>query len=540
MAADEGPTEGSGAGAAAGAGEPGDHQRWEDTADPEEQARGGAAPGRPLGPPVAGGPGAGGGAGTWPSPHGLPPLAGICSPQEAMRPGLAVEECVRRLKRYHYAFRRLHEICTARIPAEPVYELKMAFSLHAHLCAEHVAALRRRVSEMREPPLGLEAVPDAALEVFFDEIRAAPSTAELVAGLYEQAVPALQAALRQHLEATNPLADHPSVRLCRFALLELGDIAAFGARAVAALVTPEARAGMAEWLGLLEASLARAGGVAGPAAAAAAQPGPDRWHSARPYRFDPVPRRDERFPDPYNMGVNAEAFLYDETYPPSAKTLMMYYKRLREIDVPEVMAAIIAQTPGKEWPYYRDMARQLWDEARHALMGEVGFGSIGVDWRKVMINFTWSLGLNTQLGALDRHGVLYFIEQGLMPKTGKRYEWEVAEASGDPLSKLFQDYDWADEVLHARIGRDWYASEFPTYREAVEHGDRCWSQVLMDWGRWREQGLTQHRNWWPEVYREACARRGVAPEPRLLAYHETYENKRADLKEVGGDVGGSG
>ena len=100
---------------------------------------------------------------------------------EAAKPGLSVEECVRRLKRYHYAFKRLHQIFTARITAEPIYELKMGFSLHAHLCAEHAAALRKRVGEMREPPLGLEAVPHASLEIFFDEVLGAPTTEELIA-----------------------------------------------------------------------------------------------------------------------------------------------------------------------------------------------------------------------------------------------------------------------------------------------------------------------------------------------------------------------
>src|SRR5437899_8779922 len=127
----------------------------------------------------------------------LPSLAGVCSMADAMKPGLSVEECVRRLKRYHYAFKRLHQVFTARITAEPIYELKMGFSLHAHLCAEHVAALRKRVGEMREPPLGLEAVPDANLEIFFDEILSAPSTEELVLGLYEKAIPALKAALEK-------------------------------------------------------------------------------------------------------------------------------------------------------------------------------------------------------------------------------------------------------------------------------------------------------------------------------------------------------
>src|SRR5947199_10589685 len=112
----------------------------------------------------------------------LPALAGICPIHEAMKRGLSVEECVRRLKRYHYAFKRLHQIFTARITAEPIYELKMGFSLHAHLCAEHVSALRRRVGEMREPPLGLELVPATCLEILFDEIRAAPTTEALVLG----------------------------------------------------------------------------------------------------------------------------------------------------------------------------------------------------------------------------------------------------------------------------------------------------------------------------------------------------------------------
>src|SRR5438128_1524790 len=133
----------------------------------------------------------------------LPSLAGLCSMAEATRPGLSVEQCVTRLKRYHYAFKRLHQIFTARITAEPIYELKMAFSLHAHLCAEHVTALRKRVGEMREPPLGLEAVPDANLEVFFDEILGAPSTEELLLGLYAKALAVLSDALEKHLEDTN-------------------------------------------------------------------------------------------------------------------------------------------------------------------------------------------------------------------------------------------------------------------------------------------------------------------------------------------------
>ena len=98
--------------------------------------------------------------------HGWPALVGLATFAEAQQTGLAVTECVRRLKRYHYAFKRLHKIFLARLTAEPIYELKMAFSLHAHYSAEHAAGLRQRVGEMREPPLGLDLVPDPALEFF--------------------------------------------------------------------------------------------------------------------------------------------------------------------------------------------------------------------------------------------------------------------------------------------------------------------------------------------------------------------------------------
>ncbi len=176
------------------------------------------------------------------------------------------------------------------------------------------------------------------------------------------------------------------------------------------------------------------------------------------------------------------------------------------------------------------MSRQLWDEARHAMMGEVGFASLGIDWTKIPINFTWSLNLNTQLNAIERHAVLYYIEQGLMPRTGKRYEFEVGTQSGQPLSGLFQDFDWADEVLHARIGRDWYVKDFANLKESLEYGDRCWTKVVSHWRRYLEEGLTQHRNWWPDIYRSACEHWGVSPDPVALAFDTTYETQRADLK----------
>jgi hypothetical protein len=414
---------------------------------------------------------------------------------------------------------------------------------------------------MREPPLGLEEIPHPALQMLCDEVLCAPTTPTLLIGAYEVLIPELIASFESYLATTNPLADAPSVRVARFALLELRDMAEFGRKtneisrnALASgfrgsepdasafrLMGAECDSRITEWRTLLSNCLLAAGGLSGRQAEPQDGRGRPSYElkpifSAKPFEFDPVPKRDARFQDSYNGGVNPEAFLYHERFSPRDKVLMLFYKRLREIDVPEMMASIIHQTPDKPWKYYRDMSRQLWDEARHAMLGEVGFVSQGIDWSSIPINFTWSLNLNTQLGPRDRHAVLYFIEQGLMPRTGKRYEWEVATESGIPLARLIQDFDWADEVLHSQIGREWYVTEFADLNTALGYGDRCWSTVMSHWQSYRDRGLTEHRNWWPELHRAACANWGTTPDPAALAFDQTYADVRADLKSITGSA----
>ena len=79
------------------------------------------------------------------------------------------------------------------------------------------------------------------------------------------------------------------------------------------------RAAMQPWLDRCSIDcLAAAGGLDG-ADAPSRRDRRRALHSAKPYVYDPVPRRDERFPDLCNQGVNAEAFLYDPSLPPRSR-----------------------------------------------------------------------------------------------------------------------------------------------------------------------------------------------------------------------------
>lgn len=463
---------------------------------------------------------------------GIPELVGLHTMKEAIAKGLSVAESVERLKRYHWAAKRLSLIFTSRIASTAIYELKMAFSLHAHYLAEHTEAFFNRVREMREPPYGMDTTPHEALDLLLDEVQNAPTIEAFVLGIYDRIIPAFVSGLERHIADNNKLFDHPTYRVCRFALLEVREIETYGKKVVEALIDPATRETYHEWLALLDNCLATLGGLDG--SLPKKETALPKIYSAAPFQYDGVPTRDERFVDLYNRGVNAEAFLLDRDKEPLPKTIMLYFKRMREIDVPEMMSSIIFETGNKPWNYYKDMIRQVWDEARHAMMGEVGFTSINVDWTTIPLNHTWSYLLNTKMSSIDRHAILYFIEQGLMPaKTGKQYEWEVAVATANKLTALIQDYDWADEVLHARIGRDWLVPELGGQKAAMDYGSNAWSEALVDtYDEHQEQGLTSHENWWPRVYSQACRHWGITPNPEVLAYNTTYRNSRADQKEL--------
>ena len=85
-----------------------------------------------------------------------------------------------------------------------------------------------------------------------------------------------------------------------------------------------------------------------------------------------------------------------------------------------------------------------------------------------------------------------------MPKTGKRYEWEVGVASQDPFTATVQDYDWADEVLHAKIGRELYVSVLGNSRlEVFPIRELVFREVPPD-----EPKIATYRAKWDEEYRK--------------------------------------
>ena len=458
---------------------------------------------------------------------GVPELAGLCDYQAAARVGLSVEENVRRLLRLHWTEKRLMEIALAHLPCTPEWEVKCALALHQWQDAEHADAIRRRVTEMRNPAPRLDVPPDAALEAFLDELLRPRDTVELLAGVYRVARPALVRAYRRHLELSNPLVDHPTRRMIRINLVEQEEALAWGQAAVDALLVDDAaRERAAAWEAHLRRYLQAAGSIAGDGIEGDLSPlsarglggeGPGEEpagplpppRAAGTFVPDTTPRRDGRFAGRHNFNFPPHVVYNAPGVPADERNLALLCKRTLEMDVPEMMASFMTERRGQPWEFYLDYARQLWDEARHAMMGSVALEARGVDWTRIPLNVGFSLRLNRHADPLERQILLYAIEQSLMPgDTGKRFEYQTAREAGDELSTHFHDYDWADEVLHTQIGRRWLKREGLGVADALERArqvhERTWAALE------QYRALEPQADWWAGFVRRVLGKESAA------------------------------
>jgi hypothetical protein len=451
----------------------------------------------------------------------IPPLAGLATYAEAARIGWSVNENVRRLLRLHWTERRLMSIMIAHLTAEPVWEVKCALALHQWQCAERVDALRGRIAEMRSPVPPLDVVPDdaAALDAWLEELLRSSGTAELLVGVYGVALPAIALAYGEHLDGSNPLVDQPTRRVVRAALAEVEEAVSWGAAALTSLGVRQHSEG---WRVHLEAYLEAAGGVASGGAASANGRRLPPPRAAEPFVPDFHPRRDDRFEGQYNFEFPPHVVYAMPNAAPDERNLALLCKRTLEMDVPEMMASFITERANQPWAFYRDYSRQLWDEARHAMMGSVALEARGIDWKRdVPLNVSFALRLNLHATPSERQIMLFAIEQSLMPgDTGKRFEYETAVAAGDELSAHFHDYDWADEVLHAQIGRRALQREGITADDARDRAHEIHEKT------WR--ALEQYKDrepqvdWWPDFARRVLGHESVlrmhdAPELNIFS-----------------------
>jgi hypothetical protein len=380
--------------------------------------------------------------------------AGIAEP---FRLGaFGVEQAASFLRRIEFIHRKLVYLEAFHLVTRSLWELKAALGRHLYEDAEAAASLRERILDLRQNPTVLEREPDQGISLLMDELLHARTDEELLVGLYEVVKPALLAAEREYLRTTHQIVDEPTMRLLRPVIADLDGQVAWGQRAVRILVDERGRRDdTAEFADRLREFLAAAGGVSGQGSDAASSAG-RRWRSTSAVALPLKAIRDERMPAETSLfRVGAPEDQGEPGDDVRRRLVHMMRTRQEEMVVAEVVAAVIWEKRDQPWEFTLDLARHEWDEMRHALMGQAALEAEGIDWMRYP-QFTGDYDLNVTNVPSAMYAWLLGIEQNAMRRTGKRGEFEFCrDDAAHPLMTQFQDFDWADEVKHVHIGREW-------------------------------------------------------------------------------------
>jgi hypothetical protein len=394
------------------------------------------------------------------TPNGLLPrdlglhYAGIPDPYRVGDAG--VEDAAAFLRRVELIHRKLVYLESAHVVLRSLWELKAALGRHLYEDAEAVAALRERILDLRQNANVISRDPDQRLTLLLDELLHARTDEELLVGLYEIVKPALLDAEREYVRTTQSIVDYPTIRILRQSIADLEEQVAWGQRAIHILIDERGkRPAVAEFADRMRGYLAEAGGITGNKPGASSAAG-RRWRSTSAISLPTKAIRDERMPTETTLfRVGAPEDQGEPGDDMRRRLVHMMRTRQEEMVVAEVVAAVIWHYRDEPWEFTHDLARHEWDEMRHALMGQAALEAEGINWMRYP-QFTGDYDLNATNVPAAQYAWLLGIEQNAMRRTGKRGEFEFCrDEAQHPLMTQFQDFDWADEVKHVHIGREW-------------------------------------------------------------------------------------
>jgi len=368
--------------------------------------------------------------------------------REPLKRGYDVDENAIRFSNYFHMLRELVHLTAGWLPLEPSWELKYKLGDHLHDDARAVSKIKRRLYELRHPS-DYPGAPGPELAELLDYLGSATTPHEYGLRAYGEIKPTLATAIHTHLENLDPVTDEPSLRLLR-QVFERQE------RHVDE-IGPEANGYLIEDIGAL----------------------PIGFKEKRELRvMEPLvqPARDD-FVEVTDAG---DPFLVDELYvngaenhvPVEPEEQKHFFHGLMdaELSAAELMARNMHEHPEMPWEFHVDMARQTWDEMRHARVHDVLMQTeLGCRWGDYPVTFSYFRSIY----AYDLLGRLALFngtsEQRAMWRHSHRRK-VLVERGQEQVAKVF-DYLLADEVPHVHNGARWGAwllgGDEGAYREKV-------------------------------------------------------------------------
>ena len=355
------------------------------------------------------------------------------SPERGGARGYDVDENAVRFSNYFHVLRELAHFSAGWLPLEPSFQRKYMLGDHLHDDARSLAKVKRRLYELRHPS-DYPGAPGRELSALLDRMAGASSADEYIAVAYGEIKPALLHAIGLHLATLDPVADEPSQRILRqIERRQQGHIASAG---------------------LVRRNLQHRDLGAFPIRLR---------DKPRPLKVLPPldePARDE------GMAVtpDGDPYLVEELYvngaenhvPTEPEEQQHFFHGLMdaELSAAELMARNTHENPDMPWDFHCDMARQTWDELRHARVHDVLMKEeLGCRWGDFPVGFAYfkSVYARDLLGRLALFNSTS--EQKAMWRHSHRRK-VLVDLGQERIARVF-DYLLADEVPHVHNGVRW-------------------------------------------------------------------------------------
>ncbi|MGI8926474.1 MAG: DUF455 family protein [Tepidiformaceae bacterium] len=352
------------------------------------------------------------------------------------------------------------------IPSLPELEAKTEMSHHVHSGMLRAQEFRTRLADFLLYEPERNRLP--TWTNFVRHLMTAPSRRALLSALYHVIRPAQLRAYEFHASTTLALNDAPTVELFQRHLEALRREIAWGRRFLRrkARTSDTDSATASLFVQAIRDHLRLLGGPMGvpPHSGASATERYPAWKRPRAMQLE------ERF-------EIRSADRYATPGWPLHEAVPSAYVHFTELPVIDILGVTIydGRAIGMPFEFYAEFARQLWDEARHTMMGFERLRAFGIDPYKVPIpvgHFT----LWANLSVLDRLASLTQVGEACSFEP-KRQWVSAAWKRNDPLSALEHEYDIVDERAHVRFGKRWAleimkrTGETRTFKQVVQDAD---------------------------------------------------------------------
>ncbi|MDQ0916114.1 hypothetical protein [Paenibacillus sp. V4I5] len=370
------------------------------------------------------------------------------------RIGLSVAESAKRLQRIAYIDRQLMRIQAGHMIARPEYEIKGALGRMVWEDASHYDQFRNRCKQMRMSTVAFDKCPDPFLERTMIKLLDSGNTLTLLTAMFEVIKPAQIEAIQDYLSLAQPIADYPTIHMLRHQLMDRENQVQWGLEAIRAIseqTNEEERTQAENWKACMKDYLLAAGGVNG--LGERKELDPTLEVASTSFELPESSTRDSRF-------KKTVAKFTDVTFEDSdaGRFKRMMFTRFNEMTPAEAVACVHFASEGKPWLFYYDTARHLWDEIRHSWFGEAALRIHGFNIYE-SANWTGWYDMTQNLFSIEEaytHLTIAIEKSAMKYPPGKREEWEFCrDVVKDSLMTTFQDFDWADEVVHAGFGQKW-------------------------------------------------------------------------------------